>query len=188
MYRSYGVGRVVKVRANQVKVEFNPSVYMPTPYRSENKILQFAEMERVETALERAARGYTENQPAATQEVPMSLTTTTIQGTVKPDGTLELDEPLKLPAGRVVVTVQPLPPELTAEEFLAFMEKIRAMRPPDAPWRSLVEQVSVWRCSLTFSCAPRWNVPRGRRCCARAPGWRGAPAGSRGAPAPDAAG
>jgi hypothetical protein len=38
----------------------------------------------------------------------MSPDATTIQGTVKPDGTLELDEPLKLPAGRVVVVVQPL--------------------------------------------------------------------------------
>jgi hypothetical protein len=38
----------------------------------------------------------------------MSPIATTVQGTVKPDGTLGLDEPLKLPAGRVVVTVQPL--------------------------------------------------------------------------------
>ena len=30
------------------------------------------------------------------------------QGTVKPDGTLELDNPLPLPGGRVFVTVQPL--------------------------------------------------------------------------------
>jgi superfamily II DNA or RNA helicase len=57
LYRSYGVGRVVKVRGEQAKVEFNPSVFMPPPYRSENKILHFSEMERVETPLERAARG-----------------------------------------------------------------------------------------------------------------------------------
>ncbi len=30
------------------------------------------------------------------------------QGTVKPDGTLELDNPLPLPGGRVLVIVQPL--------------------------------------------------------------------------------
>jgi hypothetical protein len=30
------------------------------------------------------------------------------QGTVKPDGTLELDNPLPLPGGRVLVNVQPL--------------------------------------------------------------------------------
>jgi SNF2 family DNA or RNA helicase len=57
LYRGYGVGRVVKVRGEQAKVEFNPSVFMPPPYRSENKILHFSEMERVETPLERAARG-----------------------------------------------------------------------------------------------------------------------------------
>jgi superfamily II DNA or RNA helicase len=57
LYRDYGVGRVVKVRGDQAKVEFNPSVFKPPPYRSENKILGFAEMERVDTPLERAARG-----------------------------------------------------------------------------------------------------------------------------------
>jgi len=31
------------------------------------------------------------------------------QGTVKPDGILELDNPLPLPGGRVLVTVHPLP-------------------------------------------------------------------------------
>ena len=45
------------MRADQAKVEFNPSVFMAPPYRSENKILSFSEMERVETPLERAARG-----------------------------------------------------------------------------------------------------------------------------------
>jgi hypothetical protein len=40
----------------------------------------------------------------------MSPTTATVQGTVNPDGTLQLDEPLKLPAGRVAVVVQPLTP------------------------------------------------------------------------------
>jgi hypothetical protein len=29
LYKSYGVGRVVKVRGDQAKVEFNPSVFMP---------------------------------------------------------------------------------------------------------------------------------------------------------------
>jgi hypothetical protein len=38
----------------------------------------------------------------------MSLDQVTVEGTLKPDGTLELDEPLKLPAGRVVVVVHPL--------------------------------------------------------------------------------
>ncbi|HEX5272139.1 MAG TPA: hypothetical protein VFW33_16695 [Gemmataceae bacterium] len=66
-------------------------------------------------------------------------TTVTVQGTVKPDGTLELDEPLKLPAGRVVVTVRPVPPAQTAADFMALMERIWAMRPPDAPRRTKEE-------------------------------------------------
>jgi hypothetical protein len=74
----------------------------------------------------------------------MSPTAATLQGTVKPDGTLELDEPLKLPAGRVVVTVQVAPPARTAAEFMALMESIWAMRPPDAP-RSTAEEMDVER-------------------------------------------
>ena len=57
LYRGYGIGRVQKVRGAQAKVEFNPSVFMRPPYRSENKILQLAEIERVDTPVERAARG-----------------------------------------------------------------------------------------------------------------------------------
>jgi superfamily II DNA or RNA helicase len=57
LYRPYGVGRIQKVRNGQAKVEFNPSVFMQPPYRSENKILRLAEMEHVDTPLERAARG-----------------------------------------------------------------------------------------------------------------------------------
>ena len=57
MYREYGVGRILKIRGDQAKVEFNPALFKPPPYRSENKILDFDEMERVDTPLERAARG-----------------------------------------------------------------------------------------------------------------------------------
>ena len=38
----------------------------------------------------------------------MSLTEITAQGTLKPDGTLELDQTLSLPPGRVQVTVKPM--------------------------------------------------------------------------------
>jgi ERCC4-related helicase/HKD family nuclease len=57
LYKEYGIGRILKARGAQAKVEFNPSVFMPPPYRSENKILHLAEIERVDTPLERAARG-----------------------------------------------------------------------------------------------------------------------------------
>ena len=57
IYKPYGVGRVVKVRDDLAKVEFNPTVFMAPPYRSENKLLYFSELERVETPLDRAVRG-----------------------------------------------------------------------------------------------------------------------------------
>ncbi|MCI0682086.1 MAG: hypothetical protein L0Y71_08280, partial [Gemmataceae bacterium] len=57
LYKEYGVGRVQKVRGEHAKVEFNPSVFMTPPYRSENKILPLAKLEKVDTPLDRAARG-----------------------------------------------------------------------------------------------------------------------------------
>jgi ERCC4-related helicase/HKD family nuclease len=54
IYKHYGVGRIQKVRGPHAKVEFNPSVFMPPPYRSENKILQLAEVQRVDSPLDRA--------------------------------------------------------------------------------------------------------------------------------------
>ena len=61
LYKIYGIGRIQKVRGAQTKVEFNPSVFMPPPYRSENKILQLSEIERVDLPLERACRGEWDN-------------------------------------------------------------------------------------------------------------------------------
>ncbi len=57
LFRDYGTGYIQKVRGAQAKVEFNPSVFMQPPYRSENKILQLAELERVDSPLDRALRG-----------------------------------------------------------------------------------------------------------------------------------
>ena len=57
LYTDYGIGRIQKVRKGQAKVEFNPSVFMHPPYRSENKILQLGEMEKVDTPLDRALAG-----------------------------------------------------------------------------------------------------------------------------------
>jgi ERCC4-related helicase len=57
LFRPYGVGRVQKVKNGIVKVEYSPSVFMPPPYRSENKLLKIEETERVESPLERAKRG-----------------------------------------------------------------------------------------------------------------------------------
>jgi ERCC4-related helicase len=57
IFRDYGVGRIQKVRGPTAKVEYDPSVFMSPPYRSENKLLVFDEMERIDTPLDRAAAG-----------------------------------------------------------------------------------------------------------------------------------
>jgi hypothetical protein len=49
-----------------------------------------------------------------------------VQGTVGPDGQLKLDQPLPLAAGRVQVTVQPLPASSEPERFWNMMESIWA--------------------------------------------------------------
>jgi SNF2 family DNA or RNA helicase len=57
LYKSYGVGRVQKVRNDHAKIEFDPSVFMAPPYRSENKILHLNEIQKVDSPLDRALRG-----------------------------------------------------------------------------------------------------------------------------------
>jgi superfamily II DNA or RNA helicase len=57
LYKPYGAGRVHKLRNGQAKVEFNPSVFMPPPFRSENKILAVDQLEVVDSPLDRARRG-----------------------------------------------------------------------------------------------------------------------------------
>ena len=49
----------------------------------------------------------------------MSLSEIVLQGTLNPDGTLQLDEPPKLAPGRVQVTVQPLPTACAVRPGLA---------------------------------------------------------------------
>src|SRR5438445_5397785 len=46
LYVPFGIGRIQKIKGPQAKVEFNPSVFMQPPYRSENKILQLGEATR----------------------------------------------------------------------------------------------------------------------------------------------
>jgi hypothetical protein len=55
--RCYGVGRIQKVKGEHAKVEYNPSVFMQPPYRSDYKIPRLPETERIDAPLERAARG-----------------------------------------------------------------------------------------------------------------------------------
>jgi hypothetical protein len=58
----------------------------------------------------------------------MSAKAVVIQGVVRSDGTLELEGKVSLPPGRVNVTLEPLSNEQRAEEFLAFLGQVRALR------------------------------------------------------------
>lgn len=62
------------------------------------------------------------------EELNMSATTIVIQGTVKPDGTLELDGKIPLPPGKVSVTLEPVPVPKTVAAFLASLREIQAIR------------------------------------------------------------
>lgn len=57
IYRSLGVGKIQKVREQQCKVEYNPSVFSKPPHRSINYIQGLAELEFCPTPLELAQTG-----------------------------------------------------------------------------------------------------------------------------------
>jgi hypothetical protein len=76
----------------------------------------------------------------------MSAKPVVLQGVVKPDGTLELEGKVPLPAGRVSVTLQPVPYSQETDPFFAMLRGIRAMRErdgvkPDAE----AAQAALWR-------------------------------------------
>ncbi len=58
----------------------------------------------------------------------MRATHVVVDGTLKPDGSLELDSKLSLPPGRVQLIVQPLPDLPKDDPFWQMMERIRADR------------------------------------------------------------
>ncbi len=61
----------------------------------------------------------------------MSSTPVVIHGIVRPDGSLELDQPVALPPGEVEITVQPvaaLPQPKKKKDVLAVLERIWAER------------------------------------------------------------
>ena len=58
----------------------------------------------------------------------MSLTETVIEGTLKPDGTLELDHKPNLPPGRVTVRMQPLAVLPEGDPFFDMLTGIWAAR------------------------------------------------------------
>jgi len=56
----------------------------------------------------------------------MSISETFVEGTIQPDGTLILDEPIKLPAGRAQVLVQAVPDLPRGEPFWDLLASIWA--------------------------------------------------------------
>jgi hypothetical protein len=58
----------------------------------------------------------------------MSASSVVIPGVVKPDGTLELEGKVPLPAGRVSVTLQPVPYSQETDPFFEMLRGIWAAR------------------------------------------------------------
>ncbi len=71
-----------------------------------------------------------------------------IAGTLRPDGTLDLDEKPNLPAGRVQVIVQPLPELPTDDPFLQRMQAIWAAQQARGHVPRSAEQVEAERQAL----------------------------------------
>lgn len=57
IYKSLGIGKIQKVRNEQCKIQFDPTVFSNPPYRSENKIMLLDELELIDTPLERIEKG-----------------------------------------------------------------------------------------------------------------------------------
>ncbi len=59
----------------------------------------------------------------------MNLTQVIVEGTLKPDGSLEVAEKLGLPPGRVRVTVEVLDESASAgEDWFEYLQRVRAER------------------------------------------------------------
>jgi hypothetical protein len=74
------------------------------------------------------ARGQPPESPcrmACTEEQAMSTPTVEIQGTLRPDGTIQLDSVPELPPGRVRVVIERLPYDPEKDPFMIAMRAIR---------------------------------------------------------------
>jgi len=71
-----------------------------------------------------------------------------VQGTVRPDGSLELDQKISLPAGRVQVLVQPLVQPPPNDPFWMMMERIWADQKARGHVPRSVEEVEAERRAL----------------------------------------
>jgi len=78
----------------------------------------------------------------------MSATHVVVEGTLKPDGSLELDSKLDLPPGRVQLIVQPLPELPKDDPFWQMMEGIWAARAAAGRTPRGTEEVEAQRRAL----------------------------------------
>jgi len=78
----------------------------------------------------------------------MSFTETVIEGTLKPDGTLELDERPNLPPGRVTVRVLPMAVLPVGDPFFDMVRGIWAARAAAGLKPRSVEEVETQRRQL----------------------------------------
>jgi hypothetical protein len=78
----------------------------------------------------------------------MSATHVVVEGTLKPDGSLELDSKLNLPPGRVQLIVQPLPELPKDDPFWQMMERIWAARAAAELTPRSTEEVEAQRRAL----------------------------------------
>jgi hypothetical protein len=61
----------------------------------------------------------------------MNTETVVVEGVVRADGTLVVEGKVPLPAGKVSVTVKPVPKPLTGSDVLASLREIQALREGD---------------------------------------------------------
>jgi len=80
----------------------------------------------------------------------MTVQSLEVLGTVRADGTLELDEKLKVPPGRVKVRLEPVPepPAEPAEGLVEFVERMRREAEAAGSHFMTEDEVSAWIAEL----------------------------------------
>ena len=75
----------------------------------------------------------------------MTSPTQVVEGMIKPDGTLELHESIRLPPGQVRVTVEAkIPPEPPAEDWWSDLERARAELEAEGAMFSIGEEINQY--------------------------------------------
>jgi hypothetical protein len=95
----------------------------------------------------------------------MTNATQVIGGMLKPDGTLELREPIRLPPGQVRVTVEAVSePERQAEDWWSYLTRARAELEAAGATFSTGEEINQYIEQLRSDSEPIDAVSRGQEC------------------------